>query len=171
MKKTLTAMISLFVLLGAVMLTGCSKEIREGLLEETYDTWYQVKKGSTSTFNIPIADKDPDNASNDGVMKNAQIYVRYNPDSGLELTFATTQSQSINYLGGLYQVKTDVTTGGTKTFSAEEFSVEKWGLLFFSGKLKKANPPEITVDISKKITNGSFNPKRILAEWLLQMIE
>lgn len=164
-------MISLFVLLGAVMLTGCSKEIREGLLEETYDTWYQVKKGSNSTFNIPIADKDPDDASNDGVMKNAEVYVRYNPDNGLDVSFMTTTVQTIGYFGDTYTVETPVTTGATKTYSAEEFSVEKWGLLYFSGKLKKANPPEITVDISKFITNGSFNPKRILAEWLLQMIE
>ena len=145
------------VLLGTMVVTGCGLR-----LEETYDTWYKYDR----EVDLPVANADTSDSSADGVLKNAQIYVRFNPDDGLEILVCTTKSQTISYLGGAYTVDADITTGGSKIYPASEFGTKQWAALILLGSFEEKNPPQITVNLDNML-DGQFNLKRVLAEFLL----
>ena len=160
MKKIGSVLIILSVLLSTLVITGCSDDPELDPFANTYDKWYLYK----NTVDVPVADKDTADATKDGVLKGAKVYVKYDLDEGLELKVVTTQKQTISYLGGVYEVEADVTTGATKTF--EDFSSAKWKTLILLGSFVKEEPPKITVDLSQKL-NGKLNLRRVLAEFIL----
>ncbi len=160
MKKIGSILLVLSVLLSTLVITGCTDDPELDPFVSTYDKWYRYKK----TVDVPVADKDSSDSAKDGVLKGAEVYVRYNPDDGLELKICTTQKQTISYLGGAYEVEADVTTGATKTF--EDFSAGRWKALMLLGSFTKEEPPKITVDLSETL-KGKLNLKRVLAEFIL----
>ena len=164
MKKLLNTLLVLIALAGTFMLTGCANDLDE-ILAPTYDTWYKY----TKTTNLAVANADSNDASKDGVLKNAQLYVRFNPDDGIEILVCTSQEQTISYLGGAYNVKADVVTGGSKKYSASEFGRGKWYALICLGSFVKEEPPTITVNLDNFL-EGQFNLKRVLAEFLLNTL-
>lgn len=160
MKKIGSILLVLSVLLSTLVITSCSDDPELDPFASTYNKWYVY----TDTVNVPVADEDTSDATKDGILKDAKIYVRYNTDEGLELKVVTTQKQTISYLGGAYEVEADVTTGATKTF--EDFSSGRWKTLILLGSFTKKEPPEITVDLSDGL-KGNLKLKRVLAEFII----
>ena len=163
MKKIINVLLALAVFAGAFMLSGCGEGADE-FISHTYNVWYKYNKD----VDVPVADKTSN--ANDGILKGAQVYVRYDTTKGLEVLVCTTKTQEISYLGGAYTVQADVTTGGSKLYPPEEFGRGKWTSLMLLGKFVREDPPAITVKLDD-LMEGNFNPKRILAEFLLQMLE
>ena len=164
MKKINGILIVLSILLATLFMTSCDTAPELDPFASTYDHWYVYYK----PVNAPIANKDTNDASKDGILKDAKIYVKYNKTTGLDLMVINTKEQEIGYFGGAYTVKADVTTGATKNYPPEEFEPAKWKALMLLGKFTVEEPPKITVDIST-LLEGQFNMKRLLAEWLLSM--
>ena len=164
MKKLLNILLVLTALTGALMLTSCTNDLDE-ILSPTYNTWYKY----TKTTNLAVANADSSDASKDGVLKDAQLYVRFNPDDGIEILVCTKKEQTISYLGGAYNVKADVVTGGSKKYGPEEFGRGKWYALICLGSFVKEEPPTITVNLDN-LMDGQFNLKRVLAEFLLNTL-
>ena len=163
MKKIMNVLLAVALLAGAVMMCGCSQTADE-FISNTYDVWYKYNKD----VDVPVAEKTTN--ANDGILKGAQVFVKFNPDDGLTVLVCTTKSQEISYLGGAYTVEADVTTGGTRVYPPEEFGRAKWTSLMLLGKFVREEPPVITVKLDD-IMNGKFSLKRVLAEFLLQMLE
>ena len=157
MKKITKIFMVCAVLLGTIAMTGCGLN-----LEETYDTWYKYDR----EVDLPVANADASDSDADGVLKNAQIFVRFNPNDGLEILVCTTKTQTISYLGGAYTVDADVTTGGSKVYGPSEFGTGKWKLLMLLARFKEEEPPTITVNLDN-VLDGQFNLKRVLAEFIL----
>ena len=164
MKKLLNILLVLIAFTGTIMLTGCQNDLDQ-ILGPTYDTWYKY----TKTTNLAVANADESDSSKDGVLKNAQLYVRFNPDDGIEILVCTSQEQTISYLGGAYNVKADLVTGGSKKYSASEFGRGKWYALICLGSFVKEEPPTISVNLDNFL-DGQFNLKRVLAEFLLNTL-
>ena len=164
MKKLNGFLIVLSILLGTLFMASCDTAPELDPFASTYDQWYVYYK----TVNAPIANKDAEDTSKDGILKDAKIYVKYNKTTGLDLMVVTTKAQEIGYFGGAYTVKADITTGATKNYKPEEFEPTKWKALMLLGRFTVEEPPKITVDISQML-EGQFNMKRLLAEWLLSM--
>lgn len=165
MKKLMNVLLAVAVLAGAVMLTGCEGGADE-FISHTYNVWYKYN----GEVDVPVANADSTNSSKDGVLKGSQVYVKYNTTNGLTVLVCTTKTQEISYLGGAYTVQADVTTGGSKVYPPEEFGRAKWTSLMLLGNFVKEDPPAITVNLDD-IMGGQFNLKRVLAEFLLKMLE
>lgn len=163
MKKIMNVLLAVALLAGAVMMCGCTQNADE-FISHTYDVWYKYNK----EVDVPVAEKTSN--SNDGILKGAQVFVKFNPDDGLTVLVCTTKTQQISYLGGAYTVDADVTTGGSKVYPPEEFGRAKWTSLMLLGKFVKEEPPKVTVSLDT-LMEGKFSLKRVLAEFLLQMLE
>ena len=133
-------------------------------IEETYDTWYVYD----SELSLPIAEPNRDGSG--GVLNNAQLYVRFDADDGLEVLVCTTKAQTISYLGGAYEVEANLTTGGKKEYSTEQFGPVRWSGLMATGRFEEEDPPKIDIQLDS-VLNGEFNLKRLLAQLLLAQLE
>ncbi len=165
MKKISKAFMVLSIIVGALAFTSCGffDSVKEAI-EETYDTWY-VYDGELS---LPVAGEDT--KSTDGMLSNANLYVKFDPDNGLEVVVCTTKAQTISYLGGAYEVEANLTTGGKKEYPVENFGPVKWSGLMAMGKFVEDEPPKIDIQLDN-ILKGQFNLKRLLAQLLLAQLD
>ncbi len=165
MKKITRAFMILSIIVGILAVTSCNliDSVKEAI-EETYDTWYVYN----SELSVPVAGEN--SSSSDGMLNNAQLYVRFDADDGLEVLVCTTKAQSISYLGGAYEVEANLTTGGKKEYSIQEFGPVKWSALMATGRFEEDDPPKIDIQLDN-VLNGQFNLKRLLAQLLLAQLE
>ena len=164
MKKITNILIILGVLATAFVATSC------GGVNNTYDTWYKY----TETIDkLPIANAGTTDKGEvgDGMLKDAQLYLKFNDTDGLTIRVITLTKQTVSFAGGAYEIP-DVTVavGGEKTYSTADFGPVKWELLIRLGSFVKEDPTSTYTDISKALA-GQFNLKRILAEFLLKMLQ
>ena len=174
MKKFLTIMTAAAVLLCGMVLTSCGlKEV----VADSYNTWYKYK--SDKEIDIPlIADSatDDDNAQeSDQKLKNAEIYLYFDPDAGLTVSVQSKTTQTASFFNGLYSQTVTTYIGGNKQYTAEEFGSGKWTVLWTSGKIEKSSEPEIhanpdgCIDLSgTKNNGGKIQWKKFLANYLLK---
>ena len=166
MKKITGILAVLAVLAGTILTASCDlyDQIKD-YYEATYNTWYVYNK----EVSVPVAGEDSN--ATDGMLNNAKVYVKFNPDDGLDVLVCTKQAQKISYLGGLYEVEGTVTTGGSKHY-APDATVNRgsWIAMIEAGNFKKETPPEINVSLDD-LMNGNFNLKRILVKLLLGYLD
>ena len=162
MKKITNILIILGVLAAAFVATSC------GAMDHTYDKWYKYEH--TGTISLPVANADENDSTKDGMLKNAELYVRYNATNGLTLRVITKTEQEVSCAGGLYTISgVEMTAGGEKTYAPSEFGPVKWSALIRLGSFVPEEPPAITLDISQ-VLQGQFNLKRIILEVLIGML-
>ena len=158
MKKITAVLTVLAVMAGALMFTGCGVG---NLISDTYDSWYVYKK----EVNVPVAGEDE--SSTDGILKNAQVYVRFNPTDGLDVRVCTTHTQTINFMGTGYEIETTQVTGADKHYPiSAEVNVASWTIMQGTGNFIKEEAPEPSIKLDD-ILKGNFNLKRMLANLLL----
>ncbi len=174
MKKFLKIMTAAAVLLCGMVLTSCGlKEV----VADSYNTWYKYK--SDKEIDIPlIADSatDDDNAQeSDQKLKNAEIYLYFDPDAGLTVSVQSKTTQTASFFNGLYSQTVTTYIGGNKQYTAEEFGSGKWTVLWTSGKIEKSSEPKIhsnpneCIDLSGTKQNGAkIQWKKFLANYLLK---
>lgn len=167
MKKISNILIVLGILAATFVVTGC------GVMDRTYNTWYKYEH--TGDLSLPIANAgkiDPngsDEASNmgNGMLENAELYVKFNDTDGLTVCVITKTQQTVSCFGGAYEIQgVDMVAGGQKTYSTKEFGPLKWEALIRLGSFTQEDPPAINVNISQAL-EGKLNLKRILAEFIL----
>lgn len=171
MKKITNILIILGVLAAAFVATSC------GAIDHTYDKWYKYEH--TGTLSLPVADEGNytvvENEQTvtkfgDGMLKNAELYVRYNATNGLTLRVITKTVQDVACAGGYYTISgVEMTAGGEKTYGPSEFGPVKWSALIRLGSFVPEEPPVTNVDISQ-ILQGKLNLKRIILEVLIGML-
>jgi hypothetical protein len=162
MKKITNILIILGVLAAAFVATSC------GAMDHTYDKWYKYEH--TGTISLPVANADENDSTKDGMLKNAELYVRYNATNGLTLRAITKTAQTVSFAGGAYEIQgVEMTAGGEKTYDPSEFGPVKWSALIRLGSFVPEEPPAITIDISTAL-KGQFNLKRIILEVLIGML-
>lgn len=167
MKKISNILIVLGILAATFVVTGC------GVMDRTYNTWYKYEH--TGNLSLPIANAgkiDPnggDDASNmgNGMLENAELYVKFNDTDGLTIRAITKTNQTVSFAGGAYEIPgVEFVAGGEKTYSTKEFGPLKWEALIRLGSFVQEDPPAITLNISQAL-EGQFNLKRIIAEFIL----
>lgn len=158
MKKIMKVLLAAAVLLGTMALTGCM------FSDETYDTWY---KYDGDIKNLPVADAGTA-AGADGMMENAQLYVKYNGDEGLTICVVTTTKQTISCAGGLVEIPdVEVAVGGEKKFAKSEFGPTRWNILVRLADFIEEDPPKYN-NVPELTAN--FNLRRILLEFLINTL-
>ena len=180
MKKYFKLLTVISVILFALSFVSCGllNSVKESV-EDSYNQWYKYDKGD-KTFNIPVVASEADDSENgpeSGNLKNADIYLMFNPDAGLTVAIQTVTEQNVEVLGGLVENRMDLVVGSTKTYTTEQFGKGKWTALWLSGKLIKDSAPKICTDSNQCINlNSEDGPKiqwkKFLANYLLkQFIE
>lgn len=142
MKKITKLITGLMLLSGVFLLSGCMFD-----WTQTYDTWYKYNK--VEGVSVPIVDAA--NAESDadatgiasGVMENAEFYVCFNPDKGLTVAVQSTKAEEISIGGGLLTTSVDVVTGGSKTYTPEQFGKVKWVALYGTGLFEESSTPKV----------------------------
>jgi len=164
--KKLFAMTAGLAILAAVLFTGCNllEQLKEEFLLD-YDTWYEYN----SEVSVPVIGESTSDTG--GMLNNARVFIYYNEEDGLKILVCTTKEQTITFEDLQYSVEANVTTGGQKEYSAEEFGPGKWAGLsaLGAGCFEEEEPPELTVTL-ENLLEGNFNLKRLLANLLLGYI-
>ena len=160
MKKFLTIMTAATVLLCSTVLTSCGAA---DLIAETYDTWYKYEK----TVTIPLG-TDIDATSTESEahsLKDAELYVYFDPDDGLTIAVQSTSSQDVEMLGGLITQTVDVVIGGTKQYDNTQFGKGKWAALWASGKFQKASEPKVSSEPEKCVILAGDDKRDFKIQW------
>ena len=180
MKKILTIMTAAAVLLAGLIFTGCgAKEIIKETINDSYNSWY--KYNTNKQIDVPLiasstteGDDDPESPNK---LRNAEIYVKFNPDSGLTVAIQSVTSQEVSLLGGSYTTNMDVVVGDTKDFPLTQFDKKKWYALWGSGKFEKTSAPKIITNSgeclllgSEKAPNSKIQWKKFIANYLLNKL-
>ena len=168
MKKFLKILTCAAILISGLALTGCgAKEIIKETINDSYNSWYKYK--SNKQIDVPLIsasaiedDNDPESTNK---LKNAEIYVKFNPDSGLTVAIQSVTNQEVSLLGGLYTTNMDVVVGDTKEFPLTQFDKKKWYAVWGSGKFEKASAPKIVTNPSECITLGSEKAPNSKIQW------
>ncbi|MBR6341492.1 MAG: hypothetical protein IKR64_06300 [Treponema sp.] len=165
MKKISKILIVFGVLAAAFVATSC------GSLNRTYDVWY---KYTNTIAELPVG-TEPENPADDdpnskGMLKNAQLYVKFNETDGLTVRVITSTQQTVTCAGGYISIP-DVTivTGFEKKYGKENFGPGRWTLLIGLGSFIEEDPPTQWTDISN-IANAQFDIRRLVADFLLQLL-
>ena len=177
MKKFLTMMTAAAVLLCGIVFAGCGVvETVKETVSSSYDQWYIYKKGDKQ-IDIPLVDSeayDTDEANESTTkLKDADIYFIYNPDSGLTVAIQAVTTQNVSVLNGLVTNTMDMVVGQEKQYP--DFGKGKWGALWGSGKIKKADAPKIHTNPEQCIDLDSENGpkiqwKKFMANYLLDKL-
>ena len=179
MKKITKLFVGLVLFSSTLLLSGCMFD-----WTTTYDNWYKYKKAEG--LDIPIVDVANAEAESDatgiasGTMKNAEMYVCFNPDKGLTIAIQSTKEQQIDIAGGLLTTSVDVVTGGTKTYPKESFGKAKWMALYGTGLFEESKTPKVISNPSECIIlasdeNGEANKfdfqwKKVLKQILINKL-
>ena len=140
MKKLTKLFACLVIFASSLMLTSCLFD-----WEATYDTWYRYIGGE---LDIPVvekanADADSVASSATGDLKNAEFYVCFSPDKGLTVAVQSTKEQEISIAGGLLTTTANITTGGSKTYTGNQFGTIRWKLLYGTGLFVEDDTPKV----------------------------
>ena len=179
MKKITKLFVGLVLFSSTLLLSGCMFD-----WTTTYDNWYKYKKAEG--LDIPIVDAANAEAEADatgiasGTMKNAEMYVCFNPDKGLTIAIQSTKEQQIDIASGLLTTSVDVVTGGTKTYPKESFGKAKWMALYGTGLFEESKTPKVISNPSECIIlasdeNGEANKfdfqwKKVLKQILINKL-
>ena len=142
MKKITKLFVGLILFSSTLLLSGCMFD-----WTATYDTWYKYKKAEG--LDVPIVDVANSETEADtagiasGTMKNAEMYVCFNPDKGLTVAIQSTKDQQIDIAGGLLTTSVEVVTGGSKTYTKEQFGKGKWMALYGTGLFEESKTPKV----------------------------
>ena len=139
MKKTFKILTAVAVTLSAIILSGCGLK---DIVESTYNKWY--KYNGSKTITIPLGSTDGEDATSAHELNDAQVFVFFNPDSGLKVAVQAVSTQNVEMLGGLVSREQEITVGGTKTFDKESFGEAKWVSLIGIGDFVKADEPKVS---------------------------
>ena len=164
MKKLVKILSVAAVLLCGIMLTGCgAAETIKEYVDSTHRTWYKYN-GSTN-LTIPLGNDDNSVDSDEtGSLANAEIYVYY--DNGLTVAVQSTNEQEVQLYGGLISSNQEVTIGGTKTYSEQEFGTVKWTALLAAANFKQqSQAPKIYSNPEACVIIGGDNAKNFKIQW------
>ena len=139
MKKTFKILTAVAVTLSAFILSGCGLK---DIVESTYNKWY--KYNGSKTITIPLGSSDSENATSAHELKDAQLFVFFNPDNGLKVAVQSVSTQDVEMLGGLVTRTQNITVGGTKNFDKDSFGEGKWVSLIGIGDFVKTDEPKIS---------------------------
>lgn len=146
MKKFSKILCAAALLLYGFMITGCgAAEAIKEQLEGTYDKWY--KYNGNTKIDIPLGDTDDENDSSKlHDLKDVEFYVYFNEQDGLKVAIQTTKEENVEMLGGLIEQKVDVTIGGVKEYTIDEFGKAKWTSLISIVPRQEVSAPKIVAD-------------------------
>lgn len=182
MKKFLKIMTAAAVLLCGLAFTGCgaAETIKETVLEtvnDSYNQWYKYgKQVDVPLLSASIEEQD-NTPESTNKLKNAEIYVMFNPDVGLKIAIQSLTNQEVELLGGLYKQNMDIVVGDTYDVPLTKFGKKSWYTLWGSGKFEKdsapkiiTNPDECVIIGGNKAPNSKIQWKKFLANYLLDSL-
>ena len=146
MKKFTKILSAAALILCGVIVMGCGvADAIKDTVEGTYDQWY--KYNGTTKIDIPLGDTDDENDSSKlHDLKDVEFYVYFNPEDGLKVAIQTTKQENVELLNGLIEQSVDVTIGGVKEYTIEDFGKVKWTSLMTIVPLKAVSAPKIVSD-------------------------
>ena len=149
MKKFAKIMTVAAVLLCGLMITACgAAHAIKQQIEGTYNQWYQYN-GSTQ-IDIPLGDVDDESdSSKKHDLKNAELYLYFDSSDGLKIAVQTTKQENVEMLGGLIEQTVDVTIGGVKEYSINDFGKVRWASVIAAVPLKQVDEPMISAHPEK----------------------
>lgn len=165
MKKIASVFAVLTVLLGVITITGCDlfEDVKDRI-EDKYDTWYMYNNNGKKYVQIQLDSSDE--GETEGLFKNAQVFIKFNPDDGLDVLICSTQQQTISFLGGAYTTEAEMTTGATKNYPpSTTINTASFLAMLETKKFEKEDPPKIDMTL-EQVLNGKFNLKRFLVQLL-----
>lgn len=173
MKKFLTIMTAAAVLLCGLVMTGCGmKEIIKETIDDSYKTWYKYEKAVT----VPLGSSDESESNNS--LKDAELYVYFDPDVGLKAAIQSTSTQDVELVKGLFTTQVELVTGGTKEYTKEQFGKGKWAALWASGKFEKSDEPKVSKEPEKCMilfgedkNEFQIQWKKVIANYILNWSE
>ena len=184
MKKITRFIAAAAIILSGLLLVSCEavQTIKETVVEsvnDSYKQWYKYK--SKNQVDVPLLDanvEEQDNAADSpNKLKNAEIYLYFDPDNGLTVAIQSVTNQEVTLLGGLYKQNMDVVVGDFKEFPLEKFGKKSWYTVWGSGKLEKCSAPKIYTDTDSCIRigtdqapNSKIQWKRFIANYLLNSL-
>ncbi len=170
MKKYVNLFVAAAVLLCGLVLTGC--DLVKDALEGTYNQWYVCEK----TLSIPLTKENDESYT--GSLSAAEVYVKYNPDTGIKVAVQSTSNQDVQMFNGLISTNQTVYVGGTKEFNSSEYDSWKWVALMGSGYFEEADEPVISSGNGTCLQlvgdNGSGNItiqwQKVLRDYLIDLL-
>lgn len=178
MKKLTKIFAGLIIIASAFIFSSCLFD-----WEETYETWYQYCGNSLEIPVVAKADAESDGSGIvSGAMEDAELYVWFSPDEGLKVAIQSTTEQEISIGGGLLTTKTDIVTGGYKTYpNKTEFGTFRWKALYATGLIEESSTPEVVAHPEKCIilagdsedgnaNKFDFHWKKILKQILINQL-
>lgn len=187
MKKITKILAAAAVLACGLILSGCAaaETIKETVVENvngSYKQWY--KYTSKKQIDVPLIDasidedKQPDDTPvSEDKLKNAEIYLYFDPDVGLTVAVQTVTQQEVSLLGGIYTQNVDMVVGDFKEIPKEKFGKKSWYTVWGSGKLEKSSEPKIHKSPDECIRIGTDKApkskiqwKKVLANYLLDSL-
>ncbi len=181
MKKILKILTCAAILISGLALTGCgAKEIIKESVNDSFNTWYKYK--TSRQIDVPLLDAsvtEEDTTEESATkLKNAEIYVLFNPNTGLKVAVQSVTHQQVSLLGGLYEQNMDVVVGDTHDYPLEKFGKKSWYALWGSGKFEKTSAPKIVTNPEQcviigdatKAPNKKIQWKKFLANYLLNSL-
>ena len=160
MKKFLTMFGAAAVLLCGILFTSCSNGSDNSnanaiglqtIITSTYGKWY--KYSGSKTIKIPLSDVDDENASSQKhELQNVDVYVYFQPDTGLKVAVQAEKEQNVEIFNGLLTQSVNVTMGGVKQYDADKFG---------SGKFTASDTPKIVAHPDQCIKLDDFADYKI----------
>ena len=166
MKKIRLLFAALALVFCAALVTGCGSAA-DDLFSGTYDQWYKYN----GTTTIPLSSAD-DDSSQTSTLKSVEVYCKFDPSSGLKVAIQASKAQNLEIFNGLATQTVNVTMGGTKDYTLEQFGSGKWSALYLTGKFEKSSTPKIVSSPSECILLDNFENykiqwKKVLANFIL----
>ncbi len=168
--KTLKLIFASALLLCAVFMTSCGSAA--DVFEGTYNQWYKYD----GSARIPLgAIDDETEGSNTSMLKDVEVYCKFNPSAGLIVAIQASKEQNIEVFNGLGTTTAKVIMGGKKEYTLEQFGKAKWIGVYSTVKLAKASEPKIVSNPEECITLDSFSNfkiqwKKVLANLILNKL-
>ena len=164
MKKYVKIMAVAAILLSGLMLAGCAAaETIKEIVDSTHNTWY--KYSGNTKIEIPLGDDDnSQDSESTNKLSDAEIYVYY--DHGLTVAVQSVSKQDVELFDGLVHKTEEVTIGGSKTYTEEEFSSVKWTALLAAANFKKqSGAPKIIADKDNCVIVGGDDAPNYKIQW------
>lgn len=164
MKKIMKIMTAATLFLCGLVFSGCGvKEIVKETINDSYKTWYKYEKKVT----IPLGQdaEATGTTGEDHSLKDAELFVYFDPETGLKVAVQSTSSQDVQMLGGLVTQTVDVTIGGTKSYGISEFGKGKWAAVWASGKFEKSSEPKVSSEPEKCVILAGDDKRDFKIQW------
>ena len=168
--KTVKSIFAAALCFCALFMTSCGSA--GDVFEGTYNQWYKYD-GSAK---IPLgAIDDETEGSNTSVLKDVEVYCKFNPSSGLTVALQASKEKNIDVFNGLGTTSVNMIMGGKKEYSLEQFGKGKWIAVYSTVKLVKADAPKVVTNPDECITLDSFDNfkiqwKKVLANLLVNKL-